>query len=166
MNHLESITTTLDIRIRGEVGYIFSLIETQLLKIIIFSKAYKLEEKPVILRKIQLMNKIQMAQGAIKRMDDSLYRETDSLFQILLSKVDFRNVMTHCKFEWDISDLTYFMAWDIEQLDDEDKTQHHKLVKYSLIDVADTNTLIMGVYNLLQPIVNRFEVYGYTQKWI
>jgi len=165
MENLEQLTTTIDIRIRGEIGYVFSLVENQLLRIILFSKAYKTDLKPVDIKKVTLAVKVDMAYSAIKKFDKQLHESTAMLFDFLKSKSDYRNMMTHGKYEWDINDLSTFEVWDIVTLDDEEKTQYHKKVKLNLIDISDTNTAIMMAYNMLVPISNRFEKYGLTNNW-
>ncbi|NCI50165.1 hypothetical protein GWC95_09540 [Sediminibacterium roseum] len=164
MEQLELLTTTLDIRIRGEINYICGLIEHQLLRIIIYSKAYK-EEKPVDLKRTTFAVKVDMAQKAIRQKDEKLLSQSKQIFEVLRSKVDYRNLMIHGKYEWNPSDLTHLYVWDIVTADDEDKTQFHELFKFELGDIADTNTILMNIYNNLVPVAAQFERFGLTGTW-
>ncbi len=107
-----------------------------------------------------------MAQKAIRQKDESLHEQSKQMFDILRSNVDYRNLMVHGKYEWQFDNLTHFYVWDIVTADDEEKTQSHKLIKRELIEVADTNTGLMMIYNYLEPISARFENFGLHGIWI
>ena len=166
---MELMTTTINIRIKGEIGYIFSLIEHQLLRVILFSREYTHYKNgkgtPLKLKNVKYKNKVDMAFAAVKKVDAHLYKLTEPLFTFLGNMAEYRNIMIHGEYVWDVKDISQFEVWDVIEEDDADNTQHHQKVSKNVVDIADANTNLMMAYNQLVPISARFERYGLTQIW-
>lgn len=161
ITHLEKITTTINIRIKGEIGFVFSLVEHQLLKIILYSKEYLAQEfnqvKPVKIKELSYAAKVSMALSALKKEKNVIFQNHEIVFDELTKAGNYRNCLIHGEYLWNINDLTHFDVWDIEVSDPLNNIQSHYKRKFSIIDVADQNTRIMKCYNALFVYSEYFE---------
>lgn len=154
---LESMTTTMEIRLRGEFLYSCSLMESQLIRILLHARAFLLEEPPINLRKSGLEVKLKRVIKAVKNKDIQLYNANKETFDYLLSKVELRNTMAHSKFDWEGNNFMQFTAWNIVEAEDEEKTQSHAPFQYQTRDIIKDSDGIMEAYNALVLVANLFE---------
>jgi hypothetical protein len=157
---LEGTPTTLSIRIKGEIGYIFSLIEHQLLRIILYSNEYKANErndyKPIKIKQLRYSSKVSKALSAIKSSKHNFKINYEFLFKFLAESADYRNLMIHGEYLWDINDLNTFEVWEVFE-NEEEGVQYHEKIKKSMKDVYQYNSDLMSCYNFLVPISDFFE---------
>jgi hypothetical protein len=140
--------------IRGEVAYWSAMIETVLIRIILASHFTEKHEEVIKFKNLTFKGKIDKTFSLLKEFHPEIYLRVQKNQDELNELRKFRNLMIHCKFEWNENDLTKFKVWDITT--DEERIEYLTPIDFEvknvIISVERLKEFTFDFIQIIEPI--------------